>query len=182
MLSDRAERAAAKAAAHQHQRVLHRLIRRDGLAIADVRDARKRQVVQRVHLLGLKWQRGRIKVQRTIADALHQRASIFRVGLKVELARHLGVAGQGRWIFAADLFVARKLDDAPVAHMLRGLRAQRIGFGLRQCKASAANIADAANRLTCLQSLRDLPDRPFAHAEHQQVRLGIDEDRAAHSV
>ncbi len=40
----------------------------------------------------------------------------------------------------------------------------------------------AIDGLAVAQAARDLPHRPLAHAEDEEVRLGVEEDRAAHGV
>ena len=73
VLGDAAEGAAAEAAAHGHDRVLHRLERRHRrVAVHRVRRAVERQVVELVHVGGLERQRRRVEVD---AAAIARRAA-----------------------------------------------------------------------------------------------------------
>ena len=100
---DRAERAAAEAAAHDRDRVLDHLVGGDRLGVARVRPAGVRQVVDRVHLR-LRERQGR----RGLHDGLpvvelHQRRGVERVRVRVDDPRGLGE----RALVVADLLEAR---------------------------------------------------------------------------
>ena len=89
VLGDAAEGAAAEAAAHGDDRVLHRLERRHRrVAVHRVRRAVERQIVELVHVRRLERQRGRVEVDAAGSPiALQQRARVVRVGLVLQDAR-----------------------------------------------------------------------------------------------
>ena len=177
VLRDRAEAAAAEAAAHRHDRVLDRLERRDlALAVAEVGPAHERQVVERVHVRRLERPRRRVQVHRPLPVRLQQRASVARVRLVLERPRHL----EERRLVVLHLLVARQPQRLPVAHipaLLELLPVARVSHVGR-----AADVAERRDRLARLQARRDLHQRPLAHPEHQQVRLAVEQHAAPHLV
>jgi len=75
-------------------------------------------------------------------------------------------------------------DSGLAAHRFKGGQAQRSGGQLLDAaeRHRAADIAQRADRLPGAQPGSDFADRRLAHAVHQQVRLGVQEHRAAHLV
>ena len=116
VLGDRAEGAAAEAAAHDVDRELDHVPGRDArAAVARVRRPREGPVEHEVHLG--RGQRHRRRVDPHVARAgafavaLHHRARVARVGLEVEHARGVGVHHR---VFL-DLFVRRQADQGVCA-------------------------------------------------------------------
>jgi hypothetical protein len=178
VLGDRAERAAAEAAAHGHDGVLHRLERRDQLRVARVRAALERQVVQLVHQVGVERLRGRVQVDGLDAVRLHDGAAVARVGLQLERARHLAErVAPGRGV-GADFLVRGQHDGLLVAHEARLL--ELLPAALAHHEARAPDVAHVLDLVARLEPLGELPDRALAHAEDHHVGLGVEQDRAAH--
>ncbi|CCK00591.1 hypothetical protein BN130_3373 [Cronobacter malonaticus 507] len=92
MLGNRAERTAAKAAAHNVHREADHLISRNAFgAVSRVRHALVRQRKDAVHLFGRERDRRRVDPDITIAMLLHQRAGAAGVGFVVQNARGVRV-------------------------------------------------------------------------------------------
>ena len=93
VLGDRAEAAAAEAAAQDRHREPDHLVRRD-LRPSPWRGcggARERQLVERVHLRRRQRQRRRVEPDVAVAVALHERARVAGVRLEVQDARRVRV-------------------------------------------------------------------------------------------
>jgi hypothetical protein len=123
---------------------------------------------------------GRIEVHpaEIEAIALEQRARVVRVGLVVQAARGERVLA----LVAAHLLERWQQQHAPIAHVLGRSGGERLRFGLGHGDGGAAQVADALDRFARLEALRQLPDRPLAHAEDEQVGLAVEQDRAPHRV
>ena len=92
VLGDRAEGAAAEAAAHDRHREADHLVGRDlRVAVAGVRLARVGQLVDAIHLRRRQRQRRRVQPDVTVAVPLDQRARVPRVRLDVQDARRVRV-------------------------------------------------------------------------------------------
>jgi hypothetical protein len=127
----RAEGAAAEAAAHRDDRVLHRLERGDLSLVREVRRAREGQVVERVHLGVSSGTAGGLKYTACVAVRLQQRAPVAGVGLVLERARHLG---EGHLV-AAHLLVRRQ-PERPCRRSRSG--SSRQGAPTRPCCSTCA--------------------------------------------
>ena len=162
---DRAEGAAAEAAAHDRHRVLDHLVGGDRLGVRGVRPARVRQVVDAVHLLLGQRQRRRVDDDGLAVVELHQGLGVERVGVDVDDARRLG---EGELV-GLDLLEAGQKENfghpqreqGRVARpslalragkrLCRFLRPQRIGH--------AAQVAQVLDRLARGEPPGDLDDR-----------------------
>ncbi len=92
VLGDRAERAAAEAAALDRNREADHLVCRDlRLPVERMRHAPIRQLVDRIHLLGRERQRRRIEPHIDVAMALHERTRVTRIRFQMQDARGVRV-------------------------------------------------------------------------------------------
>ena len=143
VLGDRAEAAAAEAAAHDRHREPDHLVGRDlGAPVARVRARARRAARRAVHLGGGQRQRRRVEPDVAPAVALDQGARVARVGLEVEDARGVGVED----LVGGDLLERGQAD--------RGARA--VGAAARaeldqgRAVAAARRVAGRARRLGAL--------------------------------
>ena len=177
VLGDAAEGAASEAATHRHDRVLHRLERRDPfIRIGRVRRTRERQIVEAVHLLFRERKRGRVEVDRLVAVRLQDRAAVVRVGLVLERAAH----PRERLLVLRDLLVGRKHDRLPIGHEAARVRRDRLpGAAVLLHVGGAADVGEGLDLLTGVEAARDLPCGALAHAEDEEVGLRVEQDRSA---
>ena len=142
VLGDRAEGAAAEAAAHDVDREADHLPGRDlRVAIGRVRRARVGQVVDVVHLRGGQRDRRRVEPDVALAVRLHQRARIAGVRFEVEGAR--GVRVEHRIVL--HLLVRRQADHGVGALLLaRASRSARLWKRIVCVVGAAAAAAGVA--------------------------------------
>ena len=118
VLGDRAERAAAEAAALNRDREANHVIRRDARgAIFRMRPARIGQLVNGVHFLRGQRERRRIEPNLLGAVALHERAGIARVRLQVQNSRCVRIQHR----IGAHRLERGQTDDAALARGVRHL-------------------------------------------------------------
>ncbi len=169
MRRNRAERTAAKAAAHDLHRIFHDLERRYLLLpVRRVWAARVGQAVHAIHLVLPQRQRRRVGHHALAPVILHQTASVVRIRFEVRDLRHLGK----RRFVCDHLLVTRQRE-----RVVRGRR-----FACPHPVHHAAHVAQIAHRFAVGEAARDFDDRPLPHAVHQEVGLGVENDRAADLV
>ena len=167
MCRDGAESASSETAPHDRDRVLDHLEGGDRFRISGVRPARERQVVDRVHGLLRNRDARRIGYNGLSTMPLHQTFRIPRIRLVVN---HFRGFGEGQLV-GLHVFEAGNLE-----------RIFRRSFRRSHCVCDAAHIPQVADTLAGINSLSNLDNRLFAHPEDDQIRLGIENDRAADFV
>ncbi len=174
VLGDGAEGAAAKAAAHDVDRGLDHVERRDLLlAIGGVWHPLVGQAEYAVHLLGFEREGGRVDPDDAIAVSLRQGAGTAGVGLVVQNARGVGV----EHLVLFDPLIGGELDVGQLPRLGLG-RLHQHGFGLLLHRRGAFVIGagrpfhigvgdgiDAAN-LVELARIHPFPTRQRLLADH----------------
>jgi hypothetical protein len=110
--------------------------------------------------------------------ALGQRPRVARVGLQLERARHK----RESTLVGDDLFVGRQHHRLAVGDHPRRIGLVALHLRVVDQERGAAHVADLADALTAVQPVGDVPHRPLAHAEDQQVGLGVEQHRASHGI
>ncbi|KIG14484.1 hypothetical protein DB30_06711 [Enhygromyxa salina] len=197
VLGDRAKRAAAKAAAHDHDRGLDHLVGGDlGVFVARVRAPAVGQLEHLVHLGGRQGDRRWVDPHVAVAVALDQDPTVVGVGLLVEHARGVGVEhlvvadglerGQshGRALARRGHGSGARVDLAPQADQaLRLIHIARVDLDklsrqLADDRRGAADIAKIADELTLTEAMGDLDDRALGVAVDQKIGLGVEQHAA----
>ncbi len=126
MFSDRAERAAAKAAAHDIDRKADHLIGRNtGIAVSRVRHSLIRQRKHAIHLFSGERYGGRVDPDIAVAVFLHQRPRAARVSFVMQNTRRMGV----QHLVAFHLFKGWQQDIGFFPRLrTRRLHGNRLGF------------------------------------------------------
>ena len=151
-----------------------------------MRPPRIGQIVDTVEVRRGQGQRGRIQPDVAIAVALHQRPRVAGVGFEMQHARGMGVE-QRR---AGDRFVRRQAHHRGLGREAGGkeprLGSARVELGEsfgsppgRPDEGGAAQVGQLLGLLPASESVGDLDDLVFTIAEDQEVRLGVEENRAA---
>ena len=179
VLRDAAERAAAEAAAHRDDRVLHRLEGGHLLAVARVRPPLEREIVEVVHLLLVERLARPVEVDRLVPVDLQQRPAVVRVRLVLERAAHLR---EGELVLL-HLVVGRQDEELLVRDVAAHVGEQRLPFAAARLHVrGAADVGEALDRLARVEALRDLPGRQLAHAEDHQVGFAVEQDGTPYFV
>ncbi len=187
---DRAERAAAEAAAHDRQGMADHLPRRNLVAVVGrVRRAGIGEVVDAVELLGGEGFGRRRHPDHPVAVALDQRAAVERAALLVDDPRRVGI----HRLVVDHRLVGRQFDGEGnvLRQILRFGFVGEAGFVLHRPAfrhamgrhGDAAHVAEVGGRALGLGiAMRDLDAGALGVAVDQHVGLGIEKRRAAHLV
>ena len=167
MGGDGTKGAAAKTAAHQRDRILDHLERRDRLTISRMRLPRVGQAVDAVHRRLRQGKTGRIADYGLSAVPLNDAPRIVGIGLVMDQA---GGLGKGRFVAA----------DGLVRGNHQGVFRRR--FGSAGGVGYPPHIAQISYRLPLRQPGRDFQHGILPHAEDDQIRFGIQQNGAAHGV